>query len=72
MNWRQGHVRDPPVYQHFGLVYITCEQLVVMVHVQGVSYIGTRTISIFVYIQFTKYFKDSVVLDTKDQNKDEW
>lgn len=26
----------------------------------------------FVYIQFTKYWKDSAVLDPKNQSEDEW
>lgn len=30
---------------------------------------GEKTISMFVYIQFTKYFKDSVVLDPKNQSE---
>lgn len=33
---------------------------------------GKKTISISVYIQFTKYWKDSVVLDPKNQSEDEW
>lgn len=38
----QGIIRSLVRYRHFGLMYNICEQLEMMMHVHGVSYIGKK------------------------------
>ena len=49
---------------------IIFEELALMMYACGI-YIGTKTVSMFVYIQLTKYSKDSVMLDPKNRSENE-
>lgn len=70
--WGCLHEEGPLVvrYGWFGSMDIICKQLAIMMYAPAI-YIGIKTGSMFVYIQLTKYSKDSGMLDPKNQSEDE-